>query len=78
MIECSSCGEQRNELTPVKSKLRPSQELNMCNQCINLKREPRWLIIIVAQSGLEGQARAVPYVRNRRYVGKEISWADIL
>lgn len=78
MIECSSCGKQKNELTPTKSKLRPSMQLNLCNDCISLKREPRWLIIMVGRSGEEEHKRAVPYVRNHRYVGKPIEWVDIL
>lgn len=78
MIECSSCGKQRNELTPVKSKLRPTQQLNQCNECVAEKREPRWLIIIVGRSGDEGRKRAAPFVRNHRYVGPPIEWVDIL
>lgn len=77
-MQCSSCGKQRNELTPVKSKLRPSQELSLCNECISLKREPRWLIIIVGQSGEEGRKRAIPFVKHHRYVGEAIRWVDIL
>lgn len=78
MIECSSCGKQKNELTPSKSRLRPSMTLNLCNDCISMKREPRWLIIIVGREGPEGHKRAVPFVKSHRYVGAPIQWVDIL
>lgn len=78
MIRCSSCDRQKNDLTPIKSKLMPSMQIYLCNDCIHLKREPRWLIIIVGQSGEEGRRRAIPFVKNHRYVGEAIKWVDIL
>lgn len=77
-MQCSSCGKQRHELTRIKSRLRSSMELNLCNECISMKREPRWLIILVGRSGDEGYKLAVPFVKSHRYVGKTIEWVDIL
>lgn len=73
---CSSCNEQRAELHPKNSKLIKGIKLVLCNECIKAKREPRWLIILCARTN--GPLSVVDWVTNRRYVGKEITGAELL
>ena len=68
-MKCSSCGMDRFELTPKKSRLSGTQ-LFLCTECIEKRREPRYLIIIHGRA--EGFDSVAEYIRNRRYVGKDI------
>lgn len=73
---CSSCGKQKLDLHPKKSKLMPSQTLYLCNECIKGKREPRYLIIIAGRS--LGAEHVSDYVRNHRYCGDEIMAKELI
>lgn len=77
VIECSSCSKPKKELKRVKSKLQPSMTLNMCTECLALKREPRYIIILTAQQA-GGIAKVIPYVKAYRYVGTKIELAEAL
>jgi len=70
-MTCSACRKNKSELTPQKSKLSTAITLYLCTDCINGKREPRYLIILHGRAnGFESVAE---YIRKHRYVGKEIS-----
>ena len=69
-MTCSSCGKNKNELTPQKSKLSSATTLYLCNECIAEKREPRYLIILHGRAN--GFESVSEYIKRRRYVGKEI------
>lgn len=76
-LKCSSCQKQRAKLNSVSSKLKPSMRIYMCNECIALKREPRWLIILTGkQEG--GFAKIEPYIRHHRYCGEPITAKQLL
>lgn len=68
-MKCSSCGRDKNSLTPKKSRL-SGTPLFLCSECVDMKREPRYLIIIYGRAN--GFDSVAPYIKQRRYVGKEI------
>jgi len=51
--------------------------INMCNECLAFKREPRYIIVLTAQQpgGLE---KVRPYVVEYRYVGRKIELEEAL
>lgn len=73
---CYSCNKQKNEINLKKSSLLPGVNLMMCASCVELKYEPRWVII------LAGRQRGTQYVREyiikRRYIGKEILGSELI
>lgn len=77
VIECSSCSKPKKELKRIKSKLQISMTINMCNECLAFKREPRYIIVLTAQQpgGLE---KVRPYVVEYRYVGRKIELEEAL
>lgn len=68
-MKCSSCGKDKNSLTPKKSKLSGTQ-IFLCTECIEKKREPRYLIIIYGRAN--GFDSVAEYVKQQRYVGDKI------
>ncbi|MDA0949739.1 MAG: hypothetical protein O3A64_03330 [Proteobacteria bacterium] len=74
-ILCYSCNKSKNKLDVKKSSLLPIN-LFICETCSSSKFEPRWVII------LSGRANGLEYVKEhitkRRYVGNEISAAELL
>lgn len=68
-MKCSACGLDKHQLIPKKSRL-TGTPLFLCNDCIEQKREPRYLIIIHGRSN--GFESVAPYIKARRYVGKDI------
>lgn len=74
---CQSCSKSKAQLQRVYSKLIPSIELNMCKTCITAKYEPRFIIILAANS--RGISDLVTdYINKRRYEGKDILAAELL
>ena len=76
MMECQSCGKQKNSVTIKKSALIPGVNLYMCNSCIENKYEPRWTIILAARQKNPSVVR--DYIIKRRYVGKDISGSELI
>ena len=74
-ILCYSCNKSKNKLDVKKSSLLPIN-LFICETCSSSKFESRWVII------LSGRANGPEYVKEhitkRRYVGNEISAAELL
>jgi len=48
----------------------------MCTECIENKREPRYLIILVGR--MEGHLKVADYIKNHRYVGEDILAKEIV
>ena len=74
-MKCSVCAKDKNELTPKKSKLSGSP-LYLCTECLDNKREPRYLIIIYGRA--QGIIHVLPYIKEHRYVGKEILASELV
>lgn len=75
-VLCSCC--QRQTLKPRirKSKLLPGTPLFLCGECADSKREPRGLIILVGRR--DGFDAVAEYIKNDRYVGKQITAKEML
>jgi len=73
---CYSCGKPKNELLPKKSKLLDGINLLLCNNCIEKKYEPRWIIILAGR--MNGPEYVKEYIRLNRYIGKEISASELM
>lgn len=74
---CSVCQENRHEVHARKSRLMPGAKLFLCNECLAAKREPRHIIVIVGR-GPDGWNIVKDYIKNRRYVGREISTHELV
>lgn len=68
-MKCSACQMDKFELTPKKSRL-TGTPLFLCTECIAEKREPRYLIIITGRT--RGFDSVSEYIKNHRYVGRDI------
>jgi len=76
-LVCQSCKKPKAQLQRVNSKLIPSMELNMCKTCISAKFEPRFIIILAANSfGVTDLVSE--YINKKRYDGKEILAIELL
>jgi hypothetical protein len=73
--KCAVCQHQKHQLRVRKSKLNNNKML-VCTSCFDKKYEPRWLVIVTAQT--EGIAAVEEFVTNHRYYGDEIPAVDIL
>lgn len=73
---CSCCKKQKAELHAKKSQLNKTQVLNLCNECIKTKREPRYLIILHAQR--YGPESVTDYIKNHRYCGRDILASELI
>lgn len=69
-MKCFCCNRQKNELITKKSELLSGVDIFICATCLELKHEPRWVIV------LAGRQNGSDYVRDfiikRRYSGNEI------
>lgn len=78
-VKCTVCRRQRHTLRPRKSKLNPSMQMFLCNECFEAKREPRFLVVLIARDPNMGGIRAVrDYIRNHRYYGDKIKAEEIV
>ena len=76
-MTCQSCEQVKAKLQIVQSEIIPSLSLKLCASCKFDKLEPRFVIILAARSGgREEKIRGV--VRERRYLGKDITLHEIL
>lgn len=73
---CYSCDQPKNELVPKKSKLLGGINLLLCSKCITGKYEPRWVIIMAGRT--YGPDYVKEYIKNSRYIGKEISASELM
>ena len=75
-MTCSVCKRNRQNVTTKKSALMPGIDLILCNECLDNKREPRWMIIMAGRSGNTDKIK--PYLRHHRYCGDKITAEEIL
>lgn len=73
---CTSCQKPKHQLRPRKSKLVPGLNLYLCGECYDGKREPRFAIILAGRE--KGIAHISDYIKNRRYVGKDITLRELV
>jgi hypothetical protein len=67
---CYSCNKQKNQLSPVDSKIIKGSKLLMCATCIEGGFEPKWAIIMGGRQF--GPEYVKEYILKRKYVGQEI------
>lgn len=80
-MKCSSCGQQKKDLSAKPSALIGGMRLFMCNTCIEKGYEPRYLVILYMRSHREGAGKknkAKKYIADRLYVGEEIKASEIV
>lgn len=75
-MKCQVCNRQRNELHAKKSRLMAGMTLTLCNECIEKKKEPRFLVILVGRA--EGPAKVAEYIKGHRYDGPEITARELV
>ena len=73
---CQSCNKQKAQLKSRRSRLEPGVQLLICQSCIDSKFEPRWLIILHGRQN--GANSVATYISKRRYIGNEISAAELI
>ena len=69
-MQCYSCGKQKNQLFPKKSAIIKGMGLLMCQSCIDLKYEPKYIIILGGR--VNGFESVKDYISKHRYVGTKI------
>jgi hypothetical protein len=73
---CFSCNKPKQELQPAKSNLLSGVQLFLCQSCIDLKFEPRWVIILAGRQ--KGADHVRDYIVKNLYVGNKISAEEII
>lgn len=74
-ILCYCCNKTKNKLNAKKSNIMP-MNLLMCQACIDLKYEPRWVIILAGRQ--YGSDHVKDYIIKKRYVGEAILADELL
>ena len=69
-MKCYSCNKQKNEIHPKKSELLDGVVSLMCQNCIDLRYEPRWVVVLAARS--KGPDTVRDFILKRRYIGNDI------
>ncbi|QGH78372.1 hypothetical protein SEA_TRIBUTE_222 [Streptomyces phage Tribute] len=72
-LVCDSCGGQRFSLVSAQSKLLKSMTFNLCNDCKESGKEPRWLIVLAARDGQD----VSHWLSNQLYDGEAIRQEDL-
>ena len=75
-MKCYSCNKDKDKLHPKKSELLDGVISLMCQTCIDLKYEPRWVVVLAARS--KGAEKVKDFVIKRRYLGNEIMGNELL
>lgn len=75
-LSCTVCRKQKFNLRPRKSKLLPTMPMFLCNECFENKREPRFLVIMVARK--DGVVAVQEYIRQHRYYGDKITADELV
>jgi hypothetical protein len=73
---CFSCNKQKEQLHPFKSELIFGIQLFMCQLCIDLKYEPRWVIILAGRQN--GPEYVKDFIVKNRYVGNKIFAEELI
>ena len=75
-MRCTVCRRQRHSLTLRPSALKEDLPLFLCTECLAAKREPRYLVILIARR--DGMAAVSDYIRKYRYFGDKITADELL
>jgi len=75
-MNCYSCNKQKNQVHPVNSALLKGTSLLLCQTCIDLKYEPRWVVVMAGRQF--GPEYVKNYILGRKYVGKLILAEDLI
>jgi len=75
-MQCFSCGKQKNELFPKKSELLSGIMLYMCQSCLDLKFEPRWVIVLAGRK--IGAESVKDFIIKKRYEGRKIDAEELM
>ena len=75
-MNCYSCNKQKNQVYPVNSALLKGTSLLLCQTCIDLKYEPRWVVVMAGRQF--GPEYVKNYILGRKYVGKLILAEDLI
>lgn len=76
MMDCYSCGKQKNQIHPKKSDIIKGVTVLMCQNCIDIGFEPRWVIVL---GGRQFGAETIKdYIVKRRYLGTEITASELI
>jgi hypothetical protein len=70
IMNCYSCGKQKEGLHPKKSEILDGVISLMCQTCIDSRFEPRWVIVLGGRS--KGADSVRDFIVKRRYLGNEI------
>lgn len=73
---CFSCSKSKQRLQPVKSSLISGMQLFLCQACIDMKYEPRWVIILAGRQ--KGADHVRDHIVKNLYVGNKISAEEII
>jgi hypothetical protein len=73
-VLCYSCSKNKHKLNLKRSNLFPINLL-MCETCISLKYEPRWVVILAGRQ--QGSESVRDYILKKRYEGQEISASEL-
>lgn len=74
-MTCSVCKKSKNEVHAKKSRLLPTMKLLLCNDCLENKREPRFVIVIVGRDDFKAVEE---YIKHHRYVGADITAKELV
>jgi hypothetical protein len=72
-LVCDSCGGQRFNLVSAQSSLLKSMTFNLCNDCKDSGKEPRWLVVLAARNGQD----VSHWLSNQLYEGEAINQEDL-
>lgn len=75
-MTCTSCGQPKHQLKAKKSALLSEMTLYLCGECIEKKREPRFIIILCGR--MNGWESVKKYLKDENYVGAPIEAKDLV
>jgi hypothetical protein len=75
-MRCSSCDKPKAQLYPKKSVLLKGTTLYLCSECIDSKKEPRWVIILSGRR--YGPEHVREFIVKNRYNGNPITAEEII
>jgi hypothetical protein len=73
-MKCQCCNQDRARLTAVPSELIANNKLMLCSDCRRQGHEPRYFVILAAQSGKQVR----DYVKLVRYCGASLEAHEVL
>lgn len=74
-VNCAVCDQQRHTLNNKKSDILTNTSYLICDTCLSLGHEPRWIVALGYRSGA---TNAKKYITNRLYPGEEILVREVV